>query len=108
MGLKVVGQQDGFSKLWIIIGSIVLKYVYYFIATFVDISTFYINYLAMHKVRMHAGAIRKLLYGLRFCVGNNPLATACGLSSLTYARTIHELDDTQTTLTTTATEIILK
>ena len=46
---------------------IVIKDVYFFIATFVDSPTFYINYLAMHKEQMHAGAIRKLLFGLRVC-----------------------------------------
>ena len=35
---------------------------------------FYIKYLTMHKVHMHAGAIRQLLHGLCVCTGDNPLA----------------------------------
>ena len=34
-----------------------------------DIPTFYIKYLTMYKVHMHAGVIRKLLYGLCVCMG---------------------------------------
>ena len=34
----------------------------YFIATLSEIQMFYIKYLTMYKVRMHADAIRKLLY----------------------------------------------
>ena len=52
---------------------------------------FYIKYLTMHKVHMHAGAIRKLLYGLCVCTGDNPLAKARVLSSLTYAQTMQKL-----------------
>ena len=33
------------------------------VAPFSDIRMFYIRYLTMHKVNMHAGAIRQLLYG---------------------------------------------
>ena len=33
------------------------------IAPLGDISSFYFKYLTMHKVHMHAGAIRQLLYG---------------------------------------------
>ena len=58
-----------------------------FIAPLSDIPMFYIKYLTMHKVQMHAVAIRQLLYGL--CTGDNPLAKARGLSSRTYAQTIH-------------------
>ena len=32
-------------------------------ATLSDIPMFYIKYLTMHKMHMHAGAIRQLLYG---------------------------------------------
>ena len=32
-------------------------------AHFADIPMFYIKYLAMQKVQMHAGAISKFLYG---------------------------------------------
>ena len=49
---------------------------------------FYIKYLTMHKVHMHAGAIRQLLYGLYVCTGDNPLAKARGLPSRTYVETI--------------------
>ena len=31
-----------------------------------DIPMFYIKYLTMHKVHMHAGAIRQLLYGCAY------------------------------------------
>ena len=48
----------------------------------------YIKYLAMHKVKMHAGARIKLLYGLCNCTGDNPLAKARGLSSRTDAQTL--------------------
>ena len=44
--------------------------------------------IAMHKVQMHAGAIRKLLYGLCVCMGDNPRAKARGLSFRTDAQTI--------------------
>ena len=39
-----------------------------FVAPFIDILMFYIKYLAlaMYKVYMHAGAIRKLLYGCTY------------------------------------------
>ena len=39
----------------------------------------------MHKVHMHAGAIRQLLYDCAFVPEDNPLAKARGLSSRTYA-----------------------
>ena len=48
----------------------------------------YIKYLAIHKVQMHAGARRKLLYGLCICTSDNPLAKARGLSSRTDAQTM--------------------
>ena len=41
----------------------------------------YTKYLTMCKVHMHAGAIRKLLYGCEYVLGDNPLAQANGLSS---------------------------
>ena len=34
------------------------------IAPFIDIPIFKINYIALHNVLMHDGAISKLLYGL--------------------------------------------
>ena len=34
-----------------------------FIAHFIEIPMFNVKYLAMYKVQMHGGAIRKLLYG---------------------------------------------
>ena len=34
---------------------------------------FNIKYLTMHKVHMHSGAIRQLLFGLCVCTGENPL-----------------------------------
>ena len=57
------------------------------IATLSDIPIFYIKYLIMHKVHMHAGAIRQFLW-LFVCTGDNPLAKARGLPSRTYAQTI--------------------
>ena len=36
--------------------------ILYFFATLSEIQMFYIKYLTMYKVRMHADAIRKLLY----------------------------------------------
>ena len=39
----------------------------YFIAPLSDIPMFYIRYLAIHKVHMHTGAIRQLLYGYTIC-----------------------------------------
>ena len=44
----------------------------------------FIKYITMYKVHMHAGAIRRLLYG-----GDDPFAKTSGLSSHTYAQTIH-------------------
>ena len=38
--------------------------------------------------QMHAGAIKKLVYGLCVCIGDNPLAKARGLSLRTDAQTI--------------------
>ena len=35
---------------------------------------FYIKYLTMYKVHVHAGVMRKLLYGLCVCTGDSPLA----------------------------------
>ena len=49
---------------------------------------FYIKYLTMHKVHMHAGAMRRLLYGCAYVREDNPLAKARGLSFRTYAQTI--------------------
>ena len=40
--------------------------IYTFIAPLSDIPMFYIKYLTMHKVHMHAGAIRQLLYGCEY------------------------------------------
>ena len=34
---------------------------------------FYIKYLVMHLVQMHAAAMRRLFYGLCVCTGDNPL-----------------------------------
>ena len=39
------------------------------IAPLSDIPMFYIKYLTMHKVHMHAGAIRQLLYGCAYVRG---------------------------------------
>ena len=49
---------------------------------------FYAKYLTMHKMHMHAGAIRQLLYGCAYVWEDNQLAKARGLSSHTYAQTI--------------------
>ena len=38
----------------------------HFIGPLSDIPMFYIRYLTMCKVQMHAGAIRKLLYGCAY------------------------------------------
>ena len=51
------------------------------IVPYIDISMFYINYLTMHKMQMHADAIRKLLNGVCICTGDNLRALASGLSS---------------------------
>ena len=40
--------------------------VYFIIAHLSDIQMFYIKYLTMYKLHMHAGAIRKLLYGCAY------------------------------------------
>ena len=63
-----------------------------FISTFIS-PMFYINYLTIYKVQMHANTctIIKLLFGLCVCMGDNPLAKARGLSSHTDAQTIQEL-----------------
>ena len=45
-----------------------------------DILMFYIKYLTICKVQMHAGAIRKLFCGLCICTGDNRLAKARGIS----------------------------
>ena len=37
--------------------------IFLIIAPLSDIPMFYIKYLTMHKVHMHAGAIRQLWYG---------------------------------------------
>ena len=47
---------------------------------------FYIKYLVMLIVQMHAGAIRMFLYGLFVCTDDNPLAKASGLSPSTDAQ----------------------
>ena len=52
---------------------------------------FYVNYLKIHKVHMHAGAIRQLLYDLCVYMGDNPLAKDRGLFSRKYALTIQLL-----------------
>ena len=52
------------------------------------IRMFFIGYLTIHKVHMHAGAISQLLYGLCAYTGDNPRAKARGLSSRTYAQTV--------------------
>ena len=61
---------------------------YHFIAYLSDIPMFYIKYLTMYKVHMHAGAIRKLLYGCEYVRIDNPRAKARELSIRTYAQTI--------------------
>ena len=40
--------------------------VLYIYCTFGAIRMFYIRYLTMHKVHMHAGAIRQLVYGCAY------------------------------------------
>ena len=45
------------------------------IAPFIDIQMFYIKCLTMHKVQMHAGAIRRLLYDLCVYIGDNARAS---------------------------------
>ena len=58
------------------------------IAPLSDVPMFYIKYLTMHKVHMHAGAIMQLLYGLGVCTEDNPLDKGRELSSRTYAQTV--------------------
>ena len=67
-------------KLRNILSTYLMVEIYYFIAPLSDIRMFYIRYLTMHKVHMYAGAIRQL-----------KLAKARGLSSRTYAQTLHLL-----------------
>ena len=55
------------------------------IAPLIDIPMFNIKYLAMHKVHVHAGAIRKLMCGSCACTSDNPLSYARELSSRMYA-----------------------
>ena len=43
------------------------------------------KYHTTHKVQMHTGALRKLLYGLHICTGDKTLSKFCGLSSHTDA-----------------------
>ena len=40
--------------------------LYHLIAPLSHLPMFYIKYLTMHKVHMHAGAIRQLLYGCAY------------------------------------------
>ena len=49
---------------------------------------FYMKYLTMYEVHMHAEAIRTLLHGCAYVREENPLTKARGLSSRTYAQTI--------------------
>ena len=49
---------------------------------------FYIKYLTIHEVHIHAVAKRQLLYGCAYVREDNPLAKARGLSSRTYAQAI--------------------
>ena len=42
------------------------KLIIHIIAPLSDIPMFYIKYLTMHKLHMHAGAIRQLLYGCAY------------------------------------------
>ena len=59
------------------------------IAPLSDIPMFYIKYLTMQKVHMHACWCEKaVIVWLCVCTGDNPLAKARGLSSCTYAQTI--------------------
>ena len=58
------------------------------IAPLSDSPMFYIRYLTMHKVHMHAGAIRQLLYGCAYVREDNPRTSGRGLSSRTHAQTI--------------------
>ena len=44
----------------------IIKLYISFIAPLSDIPMFYIKYLTMHKVHMHAGVIRQLLYGCAY------------------------------------------
>ena len=60
----------------------------FFTASFFGIQEFYFKNRIMHNVQMHTGATRKLLYGLLFSTGDNPLAKARGLSSRTHAHPI--------------------
>ena len=59
------------------------------IAPLSNIPMFYIKFLAMYKVHMHAGPIRKLvIVWLYVCGKDNPLAKARGFSSHKYAQII--------------------
>ena len=49
------------------------------------------KYLTEHKVHMHTGAIRQLLYDCAYVREDNPLAETRVLSSRTYAQTIQYL-----------------
>ena len=60
-----------------------ISFYHAFIAPLIDIPMLYIIYLTIHKVKIHAGAIRKLVYGLFVCTRANPVAKTRGLSSLT-------------------------
>ena len=52
---------------------------------------FYIKYLTMHKVHMHADAIRQLFYGFAYVRDIIHSLKLVGLPSRTYAQTIHKL-----------------
>ena len=44
----------------------------------IDIAMFNVKYLSIHKMQMHGGAIRNVLYGMYICTEDNPLAKARG------------------------------
>ena len=60
-------------------------------AHFIDVQMFNVIYLAMRKVKMHAGAISKLLYGFASVREDNPRAKSRRLSSRTDAKTYNNL-----------------
>ena len=52
----------GQSKYYKNVDYIFFEPIYILIAPFIDIPMFNVKYLAVHKVQMHAGTVRKLLY----------------------------------------------
>ena len=70
------------------VGSVSFSRQASFIPPVPDIANCSMKYFILSKVYSNEGGIKQLYHGLSICIGDNPLAKACGLSPFTGGQTM--------------------